>query len=184
MKNKRTEMIFLSITLLTLLLTSAFAFSPSTTGKTYNGTIQTFAFLTAAPNPIGVGQQLFLSMWIDKVPNTATGVGGDRWQNLKITVTKPDATTETLGPFTADAAGGAPELYTPTVTGNYTFQMSFPGQTLTGDNGTGVMTTATQFIGDVYGPSTRQTSNSRCSRRTNTSIFRKFSSNRLLATTD
>ena len=149
-----TEIISLSIRLLTLLITSAFAFSPLTTAKTYNGTIQTFAFLTAEPNPIGVGQQLFLSMFIDKVPNTATGVGGDRWQNLKITVTKPDGTNETLGPFTADAAGGAPASYTPTTTGNYTFQMSFPGQTLTGDSGTGIMTQASsvQFIGDVYGP--------------------------------
>ena len=109
---RNLKTIFLTIAVLSLLVTSAFAFSPSATAKTYNGTIQTFAFLTAAPNPIGVGQQIFLSMWIDKVPNTATGVGGDRWQGLKITVTKPDGTTETLGPFKADAAGGARFIYT------------------------------------------------------------------------
>ena len=87
--------IVITIALLSILTISVIPLSNVADAKTYNGTIQTFAFLTAAPNPIGVGQQLFLSMWIDKVPNTATGIGGDRWQNMKITVTKPDGTTET-----------------------------------------------------------------------------------------
>jgi outer membrane protein assembly factor BamB len=157
LKSKKT--LILSIALLAILATSTIPFYSIADARTYNETIQTFAFLTAIPNPVGVGQTIYLSMFIDKVPPTANGVGGDRWVNMKITVTKPDGTNETLGPFTSDAAGGAPALYTPTVLGNYTFQMSFPGQTLTGDTGTGIMATtsmfgsATIYIGDVYGPS-------------------------------
>jgi outer membrane protein assembly factor BamB len=53
---------------------------------------------------------------------------------MTVTVTKPDGTTETLGPFQSDATGGAHTTYTPTALGNYTFQMNFPTQTLQGAN--------------------------------------------------
>ncbi len=149
--SKRT--LILAIALLATLTISILPVYNFASARTYNGTIQTFAFLSIAPDPIGVGQTMYISMFLDKVTPTANGVGGDRWQNLVVIVTKPDGTNETLGPFTADAAGGAPATYTPTTTGNYTFQLSFPGQTLTGDSGTGIMTISTQFIGDVYSAS-------------------------------
>ena len=40
----------------------------------------------------------------------------------------------TLGPFISDDTGGTHTQYTPTEVGAYTFQMSFPGQTLAGAN--------------------------------------------------
>ncbi len=156
-KGKKT--LILSLALLAILATTTIPFYGIAEAKTYNGTIQTFAFIHAAPNPIGVSQNIYLSMFLDKVPPTANGVGGDRWQNFKINIVKPDGTNETLGPYQSDAAGGAPAIYTPTTTGNYTFQLFFPGQTLTGDTGTGIMATtsmfgsATIYIGDVYGAS-------------------------------
>ena len=53
---------------------------------------------------------------------------------MMITVTLPDGTKTTLGPFTADDTGGTHTQYTPAQLGNYTFQMSFSGQTLAGNN--------------------------------------------------
>ena len=97
--------------------------------------IPTYAFITVNPNPAGIGQSVTVDFWIDLPPPTANIVWGDRYQNLKVTVTKPDGTTQTLGPFTSDDTGGTTTQFTPSVLGNYTFQMSYPGQTLTGGTG-------------------------------------------------
>ena len=56
-------------------------------------------------------------------------------QSMTVKVTKPDGTTETLGPFTSDDTGGTHTQFTPTELGTYTFQMSYPGETLTGGSG-------------------------------------------------
>jgi len=91
--------------------------------------IPTNAHVMPAPNPVGVGQNLIVTFRLDKVTPTATSpYAGDRWQNLVLNIVRPDGTNETRGPFTADATGGTWTLYTPTMVGNYTFQLTFPGQ--------------------------------------------------------
>ncbi len=97
-------------------------------------TVATYAFLNVGPNPIGIGQTEHINMWVDKPTPTANGAYGDRWQNLIVTVTKPDGTTEKLGPFTADDTGGTYTTYNPTEVGNYTFVLNFPGQTIVNAN--------------------------------------------------
>ena len=119
--------------------------------------IPTFSFMSASPNPIGVGQIANLNFWVGEPPPTASGQFGDRWGNMTVVVTHPDGTKETLGPFTSDATGGSHTTYTPTTIGNYTFQMFFGGQTLAGNNlapGTpSTGPTANVAIGDYYQPS-------------------------------
>ena len=83
----------------TLLLPSANAHTPA-----WN--IVTYSFISVSPNPIGVGQKVNVNFWVNQPPPTASGQYGDRWQNITVTVTKPDGTTSTLGPFTSDATGG------------------------------------------------------------------------------
>lgn len=90
--------------------------------------IVTYAYLSVAPNPVGVSQSLAISMWLNEVPPSAGGGGGDRWQGFTVTVTKPSGTSETLGPFPSDPVGSAWASYTPTEVGKYSFQMNFPGQ--------------------------------------------------------
>ena len=143
-----------AIAIILLLTLSAFAIVPLSQAKTVDYTITTYAYLQASPNPVGIGQTINLAMWIDKVPPTAGGNYGDRWVGFTIKVTLPDGTTANIGPFTSDAAGGAPAQYVPTQLGNYTFVLSFPGETLTGSTGTGVMTPTTAAIGNVYASST------------------------------
>ena len=94
--------------------------------------IPTYAFITVAPNPVGVGQTVTVPFWLDKPPPTASGASGDRWQNMIVTVTKPDGTTQTLGPFTSDPVGSSYTTYAPDTVGTYYFQISFPGQRITG----------------------------------------------------
>lgn len=108
MRNKNATfaiVILLTLSMLssTMLLQNASAHAPA-------WTIPTWAYISVMPNPVGVGQTTFLGFWIDKVPPTAYQEYGDRWHNFKVTVTKPDGTTETLGPFTSN---GTQEEHTP-----------------------------------------------------------------------
>ena len=96
-------------------------------------------------------------MWLHIPPPSAQAAYGDRWHNFKVTVTKPDGTTETLGPFTSDDTGGTYTLYTPATLGNYSFVFSFPGETLAGNNPAPPLfpgAPPNQFIGDYFMPST------------------------------
>jgi len=89
--------------------------------------IPTYAYINVAPNPCGVGQAVTVNFWL-AVPQA----DGEKAINMTVKVTHPDGTTETLGPFTSDFTGGTYTRYTPTVTGNYTFQFFYGGQTLAG----------------------------------------------------
>ncbi|MCX8150806.1 MAG: PQQ-like beta-propeller repeat protein [Candidatus Bathyarchaeota archaeon] len=92
--------------------------------------VPTYCFLTVSPNPIGVGQTLTVAFWLDKVTPNAATLYGDRWTGLMLTITKPDGTTETKGPFTLDAVATGYTFYTPTMVGKYVFQVRFPGQVI------------------------------------------------------
>ena len=116
--------------------------------------IATFGFISVGPSPVGVGQTVHLNFWVDKPTPTANGAYGDRWQNLKVTVTKPGGTTEVLGPFIADDTGGTYTTYVPSTAGNYTFVFSFPGQTITGSNPAPTGTSDPAAIGTYFEPCT------------------------------
>jgi outer membrane protein assembly factor BamB len=127
---------------------------PTTNAHTPAWNVTTFAFLTVGPNPVGVGQTVGVNFWLDKVPPTANVAFGERWENMTVQVTKPDGTTQTLGSFRSDDVGGAHTTYTPSAVGNYSFQMFFPGQTITGANSNpATYTMNPASIGDYYLPS-------------------------------
>ena len=131
----QTKQTSYTVTLILLLSISTFAIlMPTAQAHTPAWNIPTWTYLSVSPSPIGVNQQLFIIMWLNLPPPTAYGLYGDRWEGLKVTVTKPDGTTQTLGPFKSDPVGTAYTTYTPDQTGKYTFQSSFPGQTLAGNN--------------------------------------------------
>jgi len=97
-------------------------------------TVSTYAFISVAPNPVGVGQTAYVNFWLDKVPPTSIGSWGVRWHNITVTVTKPDGTTQTLGSFDSDAVGGVWTSIVPDQIGTYTFVGNFPGQVVVKDN--------------------------------------------------
>jgi outer membrane protein assembly factor BamB len=94
--------------------------------------IPTFAFINVAPDPVGVGQTVAVVMWLDKMPD-GTAVGNDiRFHNYKLTITKPDGTTETkMWDVVWDATSSQYTPYTPDQAGTYTFKFEFPGQKYT-----------------------------------------------------
>ncbi len=138
--------------LLTISMGTSMILLPSTNAHTPAWQIPTYAFVNVAPNPAGLGQTVTVGMWLQIPPPTALAATGDRWHNFKLTITSPDGTTQTLGPFTSDDTGGTYTTFTPTQLGNYSFVFNFPGQTLTGENGG-----FGPYIGDYFEASTSET---------------------------
>jgi hypothetical protein len=139
-------LLFATIALPMLSIPAANAHSPA-------WTIPTHAYVIAAPDTVGRGDTTAFVMWLDWVPPTAGGLGGDRWQGFKLDVTKPDGTKQTLGPFTSGPVGTTYTLFTPDQVGNYTIVFSWPGQTAT--NGTGTPNyRGAAYVGDYFKPST------------------------------
>jgi outer membrane protein assembly factor BamB len=153
-KNKTLSAIAL---ILMLTVAGIFAVLPIVKAHTPALNIPTYAFLNVAPNPVGVGQTLTLSFWLSIPPPTANGPYGDRWQDFTITVTKPDGTTQTLGPYKSDPVGSGYAFYSPTTIGNYTFLMSYSGQKLAGANPNpapaGAQYTNSPYVNDTFLPS-------------------------------
>ena len=122
--------------------------------------IPTYSYITASPNPVGVGQEMFVLFWVNWVPPGSGGAGGDRWRNLTVEVTKPDGTKDILGPFISDPVGGGYAAYTPNQVGTYTFEFNFPGQvaSLVGPTGlVSVNPSLIQYVNDTFLPSSATT---------------------------
>lgn len=139
-KFSRTKITSIAIALFLILsMTASMTLLPSANAHVPAWNIPTWSYVTSAPNPVGVGQNVMVVFWCDKTPPTAGGDGGDRWLNLQITVMKPDGTNESLGSFTSDPVGGAYTTFTPDQVGTYTVVFNFPQQTATLDTPTGVL---------------------------------------------
>jgi len=139
---------------LVLTISATFVALPIASAHDPPWNIPTYAYISVTPNLVGVNQQVSIYMWLDKVPPTALGAYGDRWQGYEVEVTKPDGSIQTLGPITSNPVGTAHTPYMPDQIGTYTFQMSYPGQTLAGDNPHPIIPMGLEYIGDYYEPST------------------------------
>ncbi len=144
MNVKRSKIVYSMVLTLMMAATILFVNAPQTNAATQNNT---YIYIVATPNPIGVNQQVNLQFFMANVPPAQYPLDRPRfgyWYNLTITVTKPDGSIEKItGLNTGEAAAGY-TLYTPNQVGTYKFVVSFPGQTIT----TGART------GDYYKPST------------------------------
>ena len=114
------------------------------------GKCETYAFIGTTPNPVGIGQDVLLHVGITQQLSLVQY----GWEGLTVTVTKPDGTTSTLGPFRTDSTGGTGAVFKPDVVGNYTFQTHFPEQRMPasvssgGFSGLGVPVNTTMLASD------------------------------------
>ena len=80
-------------------------------------------YVSVAPNPVGVGQVVYVSCFFTK-PLPSGGYSG-----LSVTVTAPDNDVTTWDDLETDTTGGVGGLeYTPSVTGEYQVQATYPGE--------------------------------------------------------
>lgn len=87
--------------------------------------VKTYAHLSVTPNPVQVGHQVYICIFVLPVQPTAF----DYMHGFTVKITKPGGTTETHGPMTSQPHGSYGFAYTPTMVGNYTLQFSYPGET-------------------------------------------------------
>jgi outer membrane protein assembly factor BamB len=63
-------------------------------GVTPNATVETTAFISVTPSPIGLGQSVLVNLWAEPPTHYARYRSG-----YTVTITKPDGTTEVVGPM-------------------------------------------------------------------------------------
>ncbi|HLC00289.1 MAG TPA: PQQ-binding-like beta-propeller repeat protein, partial [Candidatus Bathyarchaeia archaeon] len=126
MNKNKISVAIASIMVITIALT-LFAL-PLANAHTPPWQITTYAYTTAQPNPVGVGQEALIYVWLDW---TMPGVLIDnnvRFHNYKLTITKPDGKTETrTWPTVVDTTSSAYTKYTPDQVGTYTLLFEFLG---------------------------------------------------------
>ncbi|MCL5876968.1 MAG: PQQ-binding-like beta-propeller repeat protein [Candidatus Bathyarchaeota archaeon] len=91
--------------------------------------IVSYAYVTAAPNPVGVGQTVYVYMWVD-IPIAGAVIANDiRRNGYTLTITQPDGTntTQTWGVI-EDTTGIQAYFFTPDTVGDYTLTFNYAGQ--------------------------------------------------------
>ncbi len=92
--------------------------------QSYTGHKKSYAYIGATPNPVAVNEEVLVHLGITE----ALQITEDKWKGLTVTITKPDNTTMTLGPFDTDSTGGTGTVFVPDVEGTYKLQTHFPAQ--------------------------------------------------------
>jgi hypothetical protein len=119
-----------------------------TTGKVANYTVIPIAYISASPNPIGVGQTLLVNMWI-----TFPSGEGKFMNGYSVKVTEPSGTIDTVSLQSYVADGTAYFTMTPDQTGIYAFQFSFAGEYYPAGYYSNGVYSATFVSGWIYNPS-------------------------------
>lgn len=125
----------LTAVVLILLMCSSFfvGVSPNVDAQTTTGrTVTTGAYLSIAPDVVGVEQQVRVTFWVEPIHPIY-----DLFHNYQVTITDPNGKNETKGPYTSLGEQSVQHFsYTPKIVGNYTFQFSYPGETFDSLNDT------------------------------------------------
>jgi hypothetical protein len=91
--------------------------------------ITTYAYISVAPNPVGVGQTAAIYMFLYNTFADEALTNDYRFHNFKLTITKPDGHIETqTWDYISDPTSSQSYFYTPDQPGTYTLKFDFPGQ--------------------------------------------------------
>lgn len=121
----KRKSIFAVAILLMLIITLTFV---STFQTAFCAEFSTYTYISVRPNPVGVGQPVLVAYWLSRSPPSASGAQGERWQNLTVTITKPNGAIQTMGPYESDSVGSGWFEFTPDEIGTWFMQAKFPGQ--------------------------------------------------------
>ncbi len=134
MKNLKTMAKNKTSATIALLLISTFAISllaiPLANAQHNPGwNMPTFAFITASPNPVGVGQKVDVLIWLDKPRASAALSNAYRMHKYNLTIIDSTGAV-VLSQFwdtVVDTTYSQYYAWTPTVVGEYTLIFTFPG---------------------------------------------------------
>jgi hypothetical protein len=114
-----------TIVALFIILCIVIVLPPATnTAKAIDPAMKWYPGITAAPDTVGVGQRVLIVAGFTFATSSYTEKCYSGWT---ITVTKPDGTVRTLGPYTCDPTGYFFAELIPDVTGIWKLQAHYPG---------------------------------------------------------
>jgi hypothetical protein len=128
MQKDKTTAIATTLILLFSIAASAM-FIPNASAHTPSWEIATFPHIYAATNPIGVGQEAYVYMWLCPTYPDEAVTNDYRFHNYKLTITSPTGkVTEQNFPTCQDTTSNQGTRFTPDEVGVYTLTFDFPGQ--------------------------------------------------------
>jgi hypothetical protein len=151
-----------------LSMTASITLIPTAIAHDPGWKIPAYAYIVAAPDPIGVGQVAHIYMWLAPVYGIAGGsnlavlgngstsssaslANNYRFKNYNLTITAPDGhVTTQIFETIYDTTSNQFSTFVPDQTGIYTLDFNFPGQAY-GENGNGYEKSI--LINDTYLPS-------------------------------
>jgi hypothetical protein len=144
---------------LTFSMTASLILMPTANAHTPGWKIPTYAYIFAAPNPIGANQTAHVYMWLDPVFGAAgfATVGSSaallsndyRFHNYQLIITSPSgANTTESWTVVSDPTSSQAYAFTPTATGTWTLTFSFPGQAYAAY--AGQYNPTSTLVGDTY----------------------------------
>ncbi len=95
---------------------------PLASGVTADVTIETHAFLSFRPNPVGKGQTVLVNVWLNPATHASRYL-----KDYEIIITAPDGSKETVKKDSYQADTTAWFEFTPDQVGTWTLQFKFPG---------------------------------------------------------
>ncbi|MGB9841569.1 MAG: hypothetical protein ACPLKZ_02465, partial [Candidatus Bathyarchaeales archaeon] len=146
-----SKKIAITISALILALALTLVALPATNAQS-SGEKTSYAYIFAAPNPVGVGQRVYISMLVDLPLPDATVDNDIRRHGYTLTITKPDGKTEKFEWAVVQDTTCVEFLsYVPDQVGTYTLKFDYAGQVYTWN------ATATQraWTGVRFLPATR-----------------------------
>jgi outer membrane protein assembly factor BamB len=145
LKNKKAQLLTTLIFVTVMTVATLITCLPAATANVIATTnMETTAYLAFRPNPIGMGQQLLVNVWVTPTPVTDTDLGlvppgtfgsGIPRQNYNVYFTKPDGTVVKFENITSYGDGSAWFTYTPDQVGTWTVQFNWTGVDLKGAPG-------------------------------------------------
>ena len=154
---KNRKLAITTVVILILAMSASMILTPPTNAHTPIWTIFSYAYLTVAPNPVGIGQTVAIVMWVDSPLVGATVTNDIRRHDYTLTITKPDGSTEKHNwPVVSDSTSIQYMQYTPDQLGNYTLKFDYAGQTYTWTSSTPGANTA--YTNDTYLAASKTTS--------------------------
>ncbi len=135
--------------ILTISMSASIVLLPTVSAHTPPWTIISYAYVVAAPNPIGKDQTASITMWVD-TPLPSSAVGNDiRRHDYTLTITKPSGDVETMHWDVCEDTGSTQfTQYVPTEIGTYTIKFDYAQQEYTWTG---------QYKGDIFTAASRTT---------------------------
>jgi hypothetical protein len=114
---------------------------------------ESYPYISVAPSPVGVGQEVYVFCWIDLPVQGAQVTNDIRRHDYNIIITDPDGSNTTQHWDRVDDTTGVQAYsFTPQKTGNYTVTFRYGGQVHTWLPAT--TPGAVNYTGDIYKPAT------------------------------